>query len=41
MMPGTARFSAIAAITWLVSVAVLISAAHFDVAQPRWLAATK
>src|SRR5262245_52250297 len=34
-MPGTARFSAIAAITWLLSVAVLVTAAHFDVAQAQ------
>jgi hypothetical protein len=35
MMPGTARFSAIATITWLLSVAVFVSAAHFDVAQAQ------
>jgi len=35
MMPGTARVSAIAAITWLLSVAVFVSAAHFDVAQAQ------
>ena len=35
MMPGTARFSAITAITWLLSVAVFVSAAHFDVAQAQ------
>src|SRR5262245_40851029 len=31
----TARFSAVAAITWLLSVAVFVSAAHFDVAQAQ------
>ena len=35
VMPGTARFSVIAAITWLLSVAVFVSAAHFDVAQAQ------
>src|SRR5262249_38053639 len=35
MMQRTARFSAIAAITWLLSVAILISAAHFNVAQAQ------
>src|SRR5262249_29139787 len=35
MMQRTARFSAIAAITWLLSVAILISAAHFNVAQAK------
>ena len=32
-MQTTVRFSAIAAITWLLSVAILISVANFDVAQ--------
>ena len=31
----TARFSTIAATTWLLSVAVFVSAAHFDVAQAQ------
>ena len=35
MMQRTVRFSAIAAITWLLSVAILISAAHFNVAQAQ------
>jgi len=35
MMQRTARFSAIAAITLLLSVAILISAAHFNVAQAQ------
>jgi hypothetical protein len=35
MMQRTVRFSAIAAITRLLSVAVLISAAHFNVAQAQ------
>ena len=35
MMQGTVRFSAIAAITWRLSVAILISAAHFNVAQAQ------
>jgi len=35
MMQGTVRFSAIAAITWLLSAAVLISAAHFNAAQAQ------
>jgi hypothetical protein len=34
-MQKTVRCSAIAAITWLLSVAVLISAAQFDVAQAK------
>ena len=38
-MQRTIRFSAIAAITWLLSVAVLISVANFDVAQARRAAA--
>jgi hypothetical protein len=35
MMQRTVRFSAIAAMTSLLSVAILISAAHFDVAQAQ------
>src|SRR5262245_66224752 len=35
IMQRTARFRAIAAITWLLSVAILISAAHFNVAQAQ------
>jgi hypothetical protein len=35
MMQGTVRFSAIAAITWLLSAAVLISAAHYNAAQAQ------
>ena len=38
-MQRTVRLSAIAAITWLLSVAVLISAAQFDVAQAKSRAA--
>jgi uncharacterized protein YqfA (UPF0365 family) len=35
MMQRTLRFSVIAAITWLLSVAVLTSATHFNVAQAQ------
>ena len=35
MMRRTVRFNAIAAITWLLSVAILISAAQFNVAQAK------
>jgi hypothetical protein len=35
MMQRNVRYSAIAAITWLLSVAILISAAQFDVAQAK------
>jgi hypothetical protein len=34
-MQRTVRYSAIAAITWLLSVAILISAVHFNVAQAQ------
>ena len=34
-MQKTVRFSAIAAITWLLSVSVLVSSAQFDVAQAK------
>ena len=35
MLQRTVRYSAIAAITWLLSIAALISAAQFDVAQAK------
>jgi cysteine rich repeat protein len=35
MMQRNVRYSATAAITWLLSVAILISAAQFDVAQAK------
>ena len=39
-MQRTVRFSAIAATTWLLSVAVLVSRTNFDVAQARRAAAS-
>jgi len=40
-MQRTVRYSVIAAITWLLSVAILISAAHVNVAQAQNRAATR